>query len=114
VIDRKPGFVEYVAARKSFAFPREKDSSRMLEYFRRQGAGYVVLSALPYDDIGRYLKPALDAQRRFFIPLLELRDPYTYVLRFDPNLTTPGEAGNRPSAGVSEGGAKAPAGGGGD
>jgi hypothetical protein len=84
IIDRKPGFVEFVAGRKAYNFPREKDPDRMLEAFTRCRASYVIASALPFDDIGRYLRPALEQRRAFFTPLFRLPEPATYVLRFRP------------------------------
>jgi 4-amino-4-deoxy-L-arabinose transferase-like glycosyltransferase len=92
VIDRKPGFVEYVAERKGVGFPREKDPDRMLRFFHAQGADYVVLSALPYDDIGRYLRPAVERRLSSFAPVFQSGSPFTYVLRFQPG----GEARNDP------------------
>ncbi len=84
VVDRKPGFVEFVAGRRAISFPREKDPDRMIQFFREHGATHVVLPSLPYDDIGRYLQPALDQRQDFFNIVFQLRDPFTYVLEFRP------------------------------
>jgi hypothetical protein len=84
IIDRKPGFVEFVAQRAGRSFPREKDPTRMLAYLREQAATHVLLSSLPYDDIGRYLKPAVDQRREYFELVYRLSDPDTYLLRFHP------------------------------
>jgi hypothetical protein len=56
----------------------------MLEFFRGQGATHVLLPSLPYDDIGRYLKPALDQRREYFQVVYRLSNPDTYVLQFYP------------------------------
>lgn len=84
VVDRKPGFVEFVAERKGVSFPREKDPDRMLQGFREDGVTHVVLSSLPYDDIGRYLQPAVNQRRDHFAVLYRVSDPDTYVLGFHP------------------------------
>jgi len=89
VVDRKPGFVEFVAGRRAVSFPREKDPDRMLDSFRRHGATHVVLSSLPYDDIGRYLDPAIEQRLAYFTPLFALKDPTTYVLAFHPQPLRP-------------------------
>lgn len=84
VMDRKPAFVRYVAERKSVNFPREKDPDRMLAAFREYGATHVVLPAIPYDDIGRYLRPVVEQRRAYFDLLWRLPEPNTYVLGFRP------------------------------
>lgn len=94
IIDRKPGFAEFTAERKAQSFPRETDPSRMIESFRRSGATHVVLAALPYDDIERYLRPALEKRRSSFRLVHQTSEPVTYVLEFHPegggDTTAPG------------------------
>lgn len=80
VLDRKPAFVEYVAERKSVTFPRESDADAMLQEIRRRGATHIVLSGIPYDDISRYLVPAIERRSDRFVPVFELANPPTYVL----------------------------------
>jgi hypothetical protein len=84
VVDRKVGFVEYVAQRKGVAFPREADLGRFLESLRKEGATHVILSALPYDDIGRFLQPAISRGRPYFRIVHATPEPRTYVLEFHP------------------------------
>jgi 4-amino-4-deoxy-L-arabinose transferase-like glycosyltransferase len=84
IIDRKPGFAEFVAGRKALGFPREADPSRMIESFRRSGATHVVLAALPYDDIERYLRPVVERRQRMFRVVYQTPTPVTYVLEFRP------------------------------
>lgn len=94
IIDRKPGLAEFSAGRKAQGFPRETDPSRMIESFRRSGATHVVLAALPYDDIERYLRPAIEKRRSFFRLVHQTSQPVTYVLEFHPeggeDTTAPG------------------------
>jgi len=92
VLDRKPAFVEYVAERKSVTFPRESDADAMLAEIRRRGATHIVLSGIPYDDISRYLVPAIERRSERFIPVFELSGPPTYVLVWAD------DAANAPSA----------------
>ena len=84
IIDRKPGFVEFAAERKAQTFPRETDPSRMIESFRRSGATHVVLAAIPYDDIGRYLRPAIEKRHSSFRLVHQTSAPFTYVFEFHP------------------------------
>lgn len=82
IIDRKPGFVEFAAGRAALNFPRELDPVRMIESFKRSGVTHVVLAALPYDDIDRYLRPAVERERSRFRLIHQTSDPVTYVLEF--------------------------------
>ena len=85
IIDRKPGLAEFSAGRKAQGFPRETDPSRMIESFKRSGATHVVLATLPYDDIERYLRPAIEKRRSFFRLVHRTPEPITYVLEFLPD-----------------------------
>jgi hypothetical protein len=85
IIDRKPGLAEFAAERKARGFPRETDPSRMIESFRRSGATHVVLAALPYDDIERYLRPVLEKRRSSFRLVHQTSEPFTYVFEFHPD-----------------------------
>jgi hypothetical protein len=84
IVDRKPGFVEFTTGRKAQNFPREPDPARMVESFRRSGVTYVVLPLLPYDDINRFLRPALEKEDSFFDPVYRSSPPSTYVFAFHP------------------------------
>lgn len=86
IIDRKPGFAEFTAGRRARNFPREADPSRMIESFRRSGATHVVLAALPYDDIERYLRPAIDQRQASFRLVHQTSPPPTYVFEFLPEV----------------------------
>lgn len=82
VIDRKPNFVEFVAERSASSFPRESDIDRMLDSFVERKGDYVVLPNLPYDDISRYLAPAVLARKPYFVLKFKSEDPEAYVLEF--------------------------------
>jgi hypothetical protein len=92
VIDRKPGFVQFLSGRSAETFPREPDLDRMLEFLRTSGADYVLLNRLPYDDIGRFLVPVVNQRREHFEVVFQLHDPErdptlngdAFVLRFLP------------------------------
>jgi hypothetical protein len=84
VVDRKPGFVEFVARRHGETFPRESDVAGMLRSFREARATHVVLSSLPYDDIDRFLRPAVEQGRPCFRLVHQTPDPHTYVFEFHP------------------------------
>jgi hypothetical protein len=107
IIDRKPGFVRWVAERESLTFPREKDPDKMLAFFRAHRATHVILSSLPYDDIGRYLRDALQRRIDEYSPVFETEAPWTYVLQIAPAETfnapevpsRPGPPGGREGGG---------------
>jgi hypothetical protein len=84
IVDRKPAMMTYVTGRKSVTFPREEDPARMVEWMAAEKVEYVVVPAIPYDDIVRYLIPTVQARQDQFYPVYELEDPYTVVLRFSP------------------------------
>jgi 4-amino-4-deoxy-L-arabinose transferase-like glycosyltransferase len=84
IIDRKPGFAEYTAQRKALNFPREKDPALMIESFRQSGVTHVVLPSLPYDDIRRFLEPAVLKERSYFRLVHQTSPPITLVLEFHP------------------------------
>ena len=44
-----------------------------------------MLAALPYDDIERYLRPALDKRRSSFRLVHQTSEPFTYVFEFHPD-----------------------------
>ena len=85
VIDRKPGFAEFVARREASSFPREEDPARMLAFFIQRGADFVVLPSLPIDDIPRFLVPAVAQSRPHFEVVFSLPEPEVYVLQFYPD-----------------------------
>lgn len=92
VIDRKPGFVEFISGRSSETFPREPDLDKMVDFFRSSGADYVLLNRLPYDDIGRFLVPVVNQRRQHFEMVFQINDPErnpqlngdAFVFRFLP------------------------------
>ncbi|MCA9757092.1 MAG: hypothetical protein KDA27_14905 [Candidatus Eisenbacteria bacterium] len=90
VIDRKGVFVEWVADRHARGFPRNTDPEVMLAFFRDAGADYIVYPSLPYDDIQRYLVPAVAALPQYLsVEAVFGGDPVTgefltFVFRFHP------------------------------
>ncbi len=95
VIDRKPGFVEFVAGRKSLTFPREQDPERMLAGFRQNRVTHVVVPSLPYDDIQRYLVPLVETRHGSFKLAYRTPKPTSYVLELiregEPSGVNPAE-----------------------
>ncbi|MEZ4653515.1 MAG: hypothetical protein R3E12_07930 [Candidatus Eisenbacteria bacterium] len=92
IIDRKPGFVEFLSGRSARTFPREANLDRMIDFFRGAGADYVLLNRLPYDDIGRYLVPVVNERPQHFEIQFRIDDPErdpalngdAYVFQFLP------------------------------
>jgi len=81
IVDRKPAILRYVTGRRVVTFPREADPKKMLEWMDREGADYVVLAPIPYDDVKRFLIPAVVAEQTRFEPAFEIEEPYAVLLR---------------------------------
>jgi hypothetical protein len=98
VIDRKPGLFTFVSGLPSVSFPREADPDRMIGYFRDRGARYVHAATIPYDDIPRFLYPAIMRRPTYFEPVWGTMAPdssWSLILEFRPagdarGLTLPG------------------------
>lgn len=88
IVDRKPAMLTYVTGRRAVTFPREGDPEKMIEWMKGERIGYVLVPAIPYDDIGRYLIPAVQREQAHFVPVFEVEHPYTVVLRFRPDAAT--------------------------
>jgi hypothetical protein len=85
VIDRKPGLFGFASQRRCEGFPREPDAAELLSGFAERGVDLVVLSRIPYDDINRYLLPAVSGHPGSFKVIYREQDPpsgETYVFRF--------------------------------
>lgn len=85
VIDRKPGLFGFASQRRCEGFPRESDAGELLSGFARRGVDLVILSRIPYDDINRYLLPAVSDNPESFEVIYSEQDPpsgETYVFRF--------------------------------
>ena len=65
-------------------FPREENPRKMIEWMKSKQVDYVLVSAIPYEDIRRFLIPAVDAEKAHFYPVFEVHGPYTVLLRFHP------------------------------
>jgi hypothetical protein len=85
IVDRKPSMLTYVTDRRAVTFPREADPEKMVEWMKSEGVGYVLVPAIPYDDIARYLIPTVQREQAHFAPVFEVEEPYTVVLRFKPD-----------------------------
>ncbi len=80
-VDRKPALLSYASGRRAITFPREEDPARMLRWMEERSIDYVLVAPIPYDDIIRYLIPAVQARQDRFEPVFEIEEPYTVVLR---------------------------------
>jgi hypothetical protein len=56
----------------------------MIEDFKRNGVTHVVLPSLPYDDITRFLEPAVLKEHSHFRVVHQTAPPATLVLEFRP------------------------------
>jgi hypothetical protein len=87
VIDRKPGIFTFVSGLPAVTFPREADPDRMLQFFRERGARYVHVSTIPYDDLPRFLYPAVMRRPTYFEPVCGWMYPdstWSLILEFRP------------------------------
>ena len=95
IVDRKPAMLQYVTGRRTVSFPRQEDPDAMVDWMASQGVDYVVVAPIPYDDIVRYLIPAIQARAERFAPAFEIEQPYTVILRFLPAPVGPDRGSSR-------------------
>ncbi len=90
IIERKPGFVRWVTGREGLMFPRESDPEKMRAFFEEREADYIVLAPIPYDDVHRYLTPAVSSLQSYLTIEYVAGDPqdpqapFAYVFKFHP------------------------------
>ena len=92
VIDRKPTMFSFVSGVRAAGFPRAEPDS-MIAYLQRVGADYVHLSSIPYDDIPRYLYPAVQQRPSYFLPFWRTERSggmMSALFAFDPTGSGPG------------------------
>jgi hypothetical protein len=87
VVDRKPGLFGFVSGLPAVTFPRESDPDRMLGFFREKGARYIHVSTIPYDDLPRFLYPAIQRRPGHFEPVRGVMHPdssWSLLVEFRP------------------------------
>jgi hypothetical protein len=87
VVDRKPGLFTFASGLPAISFPREADPDRMLQYFRERGVRYIHVSTIPYDDLQRFLYPAVARRPTYFEPVLGWTYPdssWSLIIEFRP------------------------------
>ncbi len=89
IVERKAAMFSYMTGRRTISFPREPDPKKMIAWMEREGVDYVVMTNIPYDDIQRYLIPAIVAEQYRFAPAFEVEEPYAAVLRLLPPSNPP-------------------------
>ncbi len=66
IADRKGGLFGTVSRRKCVGFIATADSKALIRGLIHQKVQYVVVSYIPYGDIGRYLVPAINKYGQYF------------------------------------------------
>jgi len=79
---RKPDMFIYYADRTCIGDKPSLDDREVLDYFRKNNVGYVVIEQLGFSSTARYLVPAVQKNMDKFDVVLHLTDPDTYLLRF--------------------------------
>ncbi len=89
IVERKAAMFSFATGRRTISFPREPDTKKMIAWMDREGVDYVVMTNIPYDDIKRFLIPAIVAEQLRFAPAYEVEEPYAAVLRLLPSPIDP-------------------------
>ncbi len=87
IANRKPRLFFWYSQRKGDIYPYSTDTDIVLEELDRMGADYVVIDQVS-GTTGRYLIPAIQANRSRFEPVYQGGTPPTLILRILPSLET--------------------------
>jgi len=82
---RKPMLFHLNSGTFATTFKYSVDISEVMEDFRDKKIDYVVLDNLGYRQTYQYLFPAIEANQEDFEVALNLENPDTYLLKFNPN-----------------------------
>ena len=87
IANRKPRLFFWYSQRRGDVYPYSTDTDIVLEELDRMGANYVVIDQVS-GTTGRYLIPAIQANRSRFEPVYQEGTPPTLILRILPSLET--------------------------
>ena len=81
---RKPELFKYYAPKTlTTTYARTKDSEKLVRGLMQNRVDFVVLEQLGYSSTPLYLYPAITAYPELFPVVWQLKNPDTYLLRFD-------------------------------
>lgn len=92
ISDRKAGLFKIVSRRKCVGTPGSSfgnDPLRHLKFFYEYNVDYVIISSIPYSDIGLYLLPAVRAFPDRFALVYQLDNPGTYIVKLNRTVPLP-------------------------
>ena len=84
---RKQGLFYLFAERPITGFKQTQDKEDLINDLRQRKVSYVVLDQLGFEDVGRYLYPAIAAHPEMFPIIKQVKNPDTYLLQFKPDAT---------------------------
>lgn len=80
---RKPALFYLFSNCHTTRYTSSTDDAEVISDMVEKGVDYVVLAQLGYSSTARYLYPAIQNNERLFTPVIQKKEPTTYVLRFN-------------------------------
>lgn len=88
---RKPFLFYIFSHRYTTNYKSTLDAEVLISTMQKNSVDYVVIDQLGYSSTGRYLIPAVQKYPEKFPIIKHLKEPDTYLLKFEPNLGYSGE-----------------------
>ncbi|WP_420574309.1 phospholipid carrier-dependent glycosyltransferase [Kordia sp.] len=83
---RKEGIFYLFSKKKVTNYLRTLDEEAQIEYLKSKNVTHVVVDQLGYSSTSKYLLPAIDRYPNKFKTIKELKNPNTYLMKFEPTL----------------------------
>lgn len=80
---RKPAMFAYYSGALTTKYKFSLNDKEVIDHLIRINADFVVIDQLGYSSTGRYLVPAIQKNQALFPIFKQLKNPDTYLLRFD-------------------------------
>ncbi|WP_298512767.1 glycosyltransferase family 39 protein [uncultured Kordia sp.] len=85
-VTRKEGLFYLFSKKKVTNYQKTLDREAQIEYLKQKNISYVVVEQLGYSTTSKYLVPAIDRYPNKFKTILQLPNPNTYLMKFEPEL----------------------------
>ncbi|PSQ75627.1 MAG: hypothetical protein BRD35_08550 [Bacteroidetes bacterium QH_7_62_13] len=83
---RKPALFYLFSNCHTTRYTSSTDATKVISDMVEKGVDYVVLAQLGYSSTSRYLYPAIQKNKDLFAPVMQKKEPNTYVLKFNRDL----------------------------
>ena len=96
VIGRKPNMLRYYSGLNTSTYPYTLDQTQILQTFVDSDVDFVILEQLGYSSTYRYLLPVIQKHPALFKPIMHIKEPDTYLFRFNKKLAIQTIASSKP------------------